>query len=78
MNEVEKSREDLSHPERSMKMSIKDTLFGSGLKGTIKGAVEGTIFAGAIPLFDLDISKPEGKLSALIAAWRFLYGLFRK
>ena len=57
---------------------IIDTVFGSGLKGTIKGALEGTALAGAIPLLGQDLHTPTGKLTAGLALWRFLYGLFRK
>lgn len=57
---------------------IMDTLIGSGLKGTIKGVIEGGTFAAAIPLLDLDISSKPGRLAAVIAVWRFVYGLIRK
>jgi hypothetical protein len=57
--------------------AIKARVVG-GWKTSLQGAVEGTAFAAAIPILDLDVSKPEGKLSALIAIWRVVYGLFKK
>ena len=57
---------------------VIDTVFGSGLKGTIKGAIEGSAFGAAIPILGMDVHTPAGKLAAGIAIWRFIYGLFRK
>lgn len=58
--------------------TIKDRLFGSGLKCTLKGVVEGAGLAALVPVLDMDMSKPEGKLTVALAVWRFVYGLFRK
>lgn len=62
-----------------MKVSqIIDTVAGTGRAGTLKGMLEGSVFAAAIPILDLDLSTPAGRLAALVVAWRVLYGLARK
>lgn len=61
---------------------IKDRLIGSGKGGTIKGVAEAAGFAAAVPTIEavtqIDLSSDAGKVMAILAVWRLIYGLFRK
>lgn len=61
---------------------IKDRVIGAGKSGTIKGVLEAAGLASAVPVLEAatsaDISTDNGKVMLILAAWRLIYGLFRK